>query len=70
MSLRWKNGKLVALWPLAFGVKVKRLGNGQVQHAALTTLIDLQWVRRMNYFGDAWSEKEALKDIANLDKAS
>ncbi len=54
----------------AFGVKVKKLGKGQIQHTGLTTLIDRQGIRRIDYFGDAWSEKEVLKEIAELAKAS
>lgn len=53
----------------AFGVKVKKLGKGQVQHTGLTTVIDRQGIRRIDYFGDRWSEKEVLRDIANLAKA-
>lgn len=53
----------------AFGVKVKKLGKGQVQHTGLTTVIDRQGIRRIDYLGDAWSEKEALKEIAELAKA-
>ncbi len=54
----------------AFGVKVKKLGKGQIQHTGLTTMIDRQGIRRIDYFGDAWSEKEVLKEIAEPAKAS
>jgi len=50
----------------AFGVKVKRLSNGQIQHTGLTTLIDRDGMQRINYYGDTWQEKEVLKDIAML----
>jgi protein SCO1/2 len=49
-----------------FGVNVKDLGNGQVQHTNLTTLIDPKGIRRVDYYGDKWQEKEILKDIARL----
>jgi len=49
-----------------FGVTVKDLGNGQIQHTNLTTLIDPQGVRRVDYYGDKWQEKEILKDLARL----
>ncbi|MPZ78005.1 MAG: redoxin domain-containing protein [Deltaproteobacteria bacterium] len=52
----WKN----------FGVTVKELNNGQVQHTNLTTLIDPRGIRRVDYYGDKWQEKEILKDIARL----
>ena len=49
-----------------FGVNVKDVGNGQVQHTNLTTLIDQKGIRRVDYYGDKWQEKEILKDIARL----
>jgi protein SCO1 len=49
-----------------FGVTVKDLSNGQVQHTNLTTLIDRKGIRRVDYYGDKWQEKEILKDIARL----
>jgi protein SCO1/2 len=49
-----------------FGVTVKDLGNGQIQHTNLTTLIDPQGIRRVDYYGDKWQEKEILKDLARL----
>lgn len=53
----WKN----------FGVTVKELGNGQIQHTNLTTLIDPAGVRRVDYYGDKWQEKEILRDLKWLD---
>lgn len=49
-----------------FGVRVRKRGPGQVQHTALTTLIDPQGIRRVNYFGDAWTERQMVEDIAGL----
>jgi protein SCO1/2 len=49
-----------------FGVKVKKLSNGQVQHTGLTVLVDRQGMQRVNYFGDRWQEKEMLKDVEML----
>ena len=49
-----------------FGVTVKDLGNGQIQHTNLTTLIDPKGIRRVDYYGDKWQEKEILKDLARL----
>lgn len=46
-----------------FGVNVKDHGNGQIQHTNLTTLIDPQGRRRVDYYGDKWLVKEVLKDI-------
>jgi protein SCO1 len=48
-----------------FGVNVKELST-QVQHTNLTTLIDPKGIRRVDYYGDKWREKEILKDIARL----
>ena len=55
----WKN----------FGVNVRKGGDGQtqqIQHTALTTLIDRQGVRRVDYYGDKWHEKEFLQDLLSL----
>jgi protein SCO1 len=50
-----------------FGVTVRELGNGQIQHTNLTTLIDPEGVRRVDYYGDKWQEKEVLKDFKALE---
>jgi protein SCO1/2 len=63
--LTGKRNELSKVWE-AFGVKVKKLGKGQVQHTGLTTLIDRKGVRQIDYFGDIWQEKEVLKDISML----
>ena len=47
----------------AFGVNVTKTEAGQVFHTALTTLVDRQGVRRVDYYGDKWLDKEVLKDI-------
>lgn len=49
-----------------FGVRVKELGDGQVQHTNLLTLIDGKGFRRVDYYGDKWLEKEVLKDLRRL----
>lgn len=50
----------------AFGIRVKKLPNGQIQHTGLVVLIDRKGMRRVNYYGDTWDEKAVLKDIAEL----
>jgi protein SCO1 len=57
--------ELAQVWK-DFGVKVQDLGNGQIQHTNLTTLIDGQGLRRVDYYGDKWQEKEVLKDLSRL----
>jgi protein SCO1 len=57
---------LAKVWQ-QFAVNVKDLGNGQIQHTNLTTLIDKKGVRRVDYYGDKWLIKELLKDIKWLD---
>ena len=47
----------------AFGVNVTKTEAGQVFHTALTTLVDRQGTRRVDYYGDKWLDKEVLKDI-------
>lgn len=54
----------------SFGVYVKKRGKGLIEHTGLTTLIDRQGIRRIDYYGDSWTEKEVLKDIAALAEES
>jgi protein SCO1 len=54
--------ELAKVWKL-FGVNVTKNESGQVQHTSLTTLVDRQGNRRVDYYGDKWQEKEVLKDI-------
>jgi protein SCO1/2 len=56
---------LAKVWK-EFGVTVRKAPDGEVQHTTLTTVIDRQGVRRVDYYGDKWQEKEVLKDIASL----
>lgn len=57
---------LAKVWQ-GFGVTVQKNAAGQVRHTALTTLVDRQGIRRVDYYGDKWQEKEILKDISWLD---
>ena len=57
--------ELAQVWK-DFGVRVQDLVNGQIQHTNLTTLIDGQGLRRVDYYGDKWLEKEILKDLRRL----
>jgi len=59
--------ELSEVWRL-FGVRVKKSGKGLIGHTGLTTLIDGQGIRRIDYYGDSWTENEVLKDIADLAK--
>jgi protein SCO1 len=54
--------EMAKVWTL-FGVNVTKNESGQVQHTSLTTLIDRQGNRRVDYYGDKWNEKEVIKDI-------
>jgi cytochrome oxidase Cu insertion factor (SCO1/SenC/PrrC family) len=56
---------LVKVWK-DFGVNVRKSADGHVQHTALTTLIDRRGMRRVDYYGDKWHEKELLHDIRSL----
>lgn len=56
---------LAEVWR-SFGVYVKKGGKGLIGHTGLTSLIDRQGVRRIDYYGDSWREKEVLEDIADL----
>ncbi|MPZ78008.1 MAG: redoxin domain-containing protein [Deltaproteobacteria bacterium] len=52
----------------AFGVKVIRKDRGLVQHSSLTTLIDTQGTRRINFFGSKWQADHLLKDMRALNE--
>lgn len=55
--------QLARVWK-TFGVNVQKTSGGQIQHTALTTLIDRDGIRRVNYWGDKWLETEVLKDFS------
>jgi protein SCO1 len=63
--LTGSRAELTQVWK-SFGVNVTKTQSGQVQHTSLTTLVDQQGNRRIDYYGDKWQEKEVLKDIAWL----
>ena len=60
--------ELVKVWK-GFGVTVRKSADSQIQHTALTTLVDQRGIRRFDYYTDKWEEKEILKDIASLDSS-
>jgi protein SCO1/2 len=50
-----------------FGVSVRKISGGQqIQHTALTTLIDRDGKRRVDYYGEKWHEKQFLQDLVSL----
>jgi protein SCO1/2 len=57
--------ELAKVWK-DFGVNVRKSADGHVQHTALTTVIDRRGVRRVDYYGDKWQEKELLQDLVAL----
>ena len=56
---------LAKVWK-EFGVTVRKAPDGEVQHTTLTTVVDREGVRRVDYYGDKWQEQEVLKDIKSL----
>jgi protein SCO1/2 len=54
--------ELAKVWKL-FDVNVTKNESGEVRHTSLTTLVDYHGIRRVDYYGDKWQEKEVLKDI-------
>lgn len=58
--------QLAKVWK-GFGINVRKTAGAQVQHTALTTLIDRQGVRRVDYYGDKWQAREILRDISWLE---
>lgn len=61
--------ELVKVWK-GFGVTVRKSADSQIQHTALTTLVDQRGIRRFDYYTDKWEEKEILKDIASLEASN
>jgi protein SCO1/2 len=57
--------RLKEVWK-GFGVQVMRKGRGLVQHTNLTTLIDAQGTRRINFLGPQWQFSDFLKDMRAL----
>jgi protein SCO1/2 len=53
---------LAKVWKI-FRINVTKSQAGDVNHTTLTTLIDRQGNRRVDYHGDKWQNKEVLKDI-------
>ncbi len=63
--LTGSRAELANVWK-AFGVNVTKTESGQIFHSALTTLIDRQGLRRVDYYGDKWLDPEVLKDFTWL----
>jgi protein SCO1/2 len=53
---------LAKVWKI-FGVNVTKTQSGDVNHTTLTTLIDRQGNRRVDYYGETWQEQKILKDV-------
>lgn len=65
LFLTGTNPELAKVWK-DFGVNVRKSPDGHVQHTALTTVIDRRRIRRVDYYGDKWQEKELLHDLLSL----
>jgi protein SCO1 len=61
--------RLREVWK-GFGVQVIRRGRGLVQHTNLTTLIDADGTRRINFLGPQWQFSDFLKDMRTLNPSS
>ncbi|HEX7226714.1 MAG TPA: SCO family protein [Candidatus Binatia bacterium] len=57
--------RLKDVWK-GFGVQVVRRDRGLVQHTNLTTLVDAQGIRRINFLGSQWQSSDFLKDMRAL----
>jgi protein SCO1/2 len=49
-----------------FGVSVQKFGSGQVDHTMLTTLVDRDGLRRVNYYGTRWGPQTLRRDLVAL----
>jgi protein SCO1 len=56
---------LAKVWK-AFGLNVTKTESGQVLHTTLTTLVDRRGIRRVDYYGDKWLDKDVLNDFQRL----
>lgn len=63
--LTGSEAQLKKVWN-GFAVRVIRRGRGLVQHTSLTTLIDRQGVRRINYLGEKWQLRDLERDLLTL----
>ena len=65
---KWLTGEVKALKPVwrSFGVLVKKVGPRQVDHTTLTTLIDREGIRRVNYYGTRWEPQTLMRDLVAL----
>jgi protein SCO1/2 len=66
----WKflTGGVAQLRPVwrGFGVSVQKFGRGQVDHTTLTTLVDREGLRRVNYYGTRWDPETLRHDVVAL----
>jgi protein SCO1/2 len=62
LFLTGTRAELAKVWKI-FRVNVTKTKSGDVNHTSLTTLIDRQGRRRIDYYGDKWQDKEVLRDI-------
>ena len=63
--LTGSEAQLQQVWK-SFDVRVIKKGRGLVQHTSLTTVIDRQWIRRFNFFGEKWPLKDLMRDTSAL----
>ena len=63
--LTGSEAQLKEVWN-GFAVRVIRKGRGLVQHTSLTTVIDRQGIRRINYLGEKWQLKDLERDLLTL----
>jgi protein SCO1/2 len=65
---RFLTGQAAQVRPIwkGFGVSVKKFGTGQVDHTVLTTLVDSQGLRRVNYYGTRWEPRTLWRDVIML----
>ncbi|MDE0033253.1 MAG: SCO family protein [Deltaproteobacteria bacterium] len=66
----WLTGEARELAPVwqGFGVSVKRLAKGLIEHTTLTVVADAQGFMRFAYFGSAPDPDVLLKDLRALEK--
>lgn len=63
--LTGRERSLAKVWK-TFGVGVKRIARGLVNHTPLTAVVDAEGVMRFGYYGTAPDSKTVLKDMRSL----
>src|SRR5262249_832537 len=63
--LTGSEAQLKQVWN-SLGIRVIKKSRGLVQHTSLTTCIEEEGIRRVNFYGEKWQLKDLLRDTSTL----